>query len=107
MNTHNHQPDELLQEKSTDAASLIVASVIVNSGRDERVLSWLISQVGEQAVLDACAQLAGNRKPYVSNLAKCLGLSPPDDLSLTPRPEAKERVALLRTMLGRDRNVVR
>lgn len=61
-------------------------NVILESERDRRTLAWLIQQVGERALEDACASLAGKRKCYPSNLAKCLGLVPPESLS-RPSPE--------------------
>lgn len=77
-------------------------AVVVQNARDRRVLEWLIAQVGEEAVAAACKQLAGNRRPYVSNLAKVLNLNPPDDLSLTPREEVARRIASLKQLLRRN-----
>jgi hypothetical protein len=65
---------------------LTAMNVILESERDRRTLTWLIQQVGERALEDACASLAGKRKCYPSNLAKCLGLVPPENLS-RPSPE--------------------
>lgn len=82
-----------------DAERQQSSGVITKSARDARVLEWLIAQVGEDAVVAACGRLSGNRRAYVSNLAKILNLSPPADLSLTPREDAAKRVAALRQML--------
>lgn len=60
------------------------AGVLVETARDQRVLDWLIEQVGPDAVTVAANSLAGHRRPYVSNVAKALGLTPPSDLVLSP-----------------------
>lgn len=51
--------------------------LIVESTRDQRVLDWLVRQVGQEAIANACMQLAGARRAYVSNIAKVLKLCPP------------------------------
>ncbi|KIF83941.1 hypothetical protein [Noviherbaspirillum autotrophicum] len=73
--------------------------VIVKSDRDQRTLDWLVAQVGESVVEGACTKLAGARKPYVSNIAKILGLTPPDEMMQTPRDTAKQRIAVIKQML--------
>ena len=75
--------------------------VIVESQRDRRTLEWLIAQAGEAAVQTACSELAGARKCYVSNIAKALGLSPPESLSYAAREVAVEHLADIRRMLGK------
>lgn len=72
--------------------------VIIESERDRRTLEWLIGQVGQEAVEEACARLEGSRKPYVSNLAKVLGLRPPKSLEGPSREEAVRRLTVLRQM---------
>jgi hypothetical protein len=74
--------------------------VIVESARDRRTLDWLIERVGREAVTQACARLVGRRKPYVSNVAKALGLKPPANLDGPMREEALARLAELRRILG-------
>ena len=51
-------------------------TVVVLSKRDERVLAWLIAQVGEDGITEACSRLMGARRSYPSNIAKALGLKP-------------------------------
>lgn len=75
--------------------------VILESDRDRRVFEWLVEQVGESAVIAAAESLAGARKPYVSNIAKALGLTPPDHLMLTPRETAKQKLSAIKGMLSR------
>lgn len=77
-----------------------VMDVIVESKRDRRTLEWLIERVGREAVAQACARLAGRRKPYVSNIAKVLGLKPPPGLDGPTREEARARFAELRRILS-------
>jgi hypothetical protein len=79
--------------------------VSVESKRDARVLAWLIGQVGEQAVAEACRRLAGDRRPYVSNIAKTLGLTPPPSLALASDESVREHLDRIRSILGgRDGN---
>lgn len=73
--------------------------VIVMSERDKRTLDWLIDQVGADAVERACAALSGERKPYVSNIAKVLGLHPPDSLMQSSRTTARAHLASLKDVL--------
>jgi hypothetical protein len=73
--------------------------VIIESDRDQRTLEWLISEVGASAVEQACSELAGSRKVYVSNIAKVLRLEPPESVRCPPKQEARARLAMLKEML--------
>ena len=73
--------------------------VIIESPRDERVLGWLIDQVGELAVEEACSRLAGSRRAYVSNVAKVLGVTPPVDLALASKEDALRQLEAIRRIL--------
>ncbi len=73
---------------------------VVESNRDLRVLEWLIAQVGDEAVANACKQLAGRRRPYPSNIAKFLGLVPPADLTVTPTEDAKRHLQSIKVLLN-------
>lgn len=75
-------------------------AVIVESKRDERVLAWIVDQVGEQAVADACASLAGKRRAYPSNIAKALGLTPPKKLALASDADARRHLEAIASLLG-------
>lgn len=86
-----------------DAGGQQPGGVIIESARDQRVLDWLISKVSPAAIESACGQLSGNRRPYPSNIAKALGLTPPADLALAPREVAMERLAEARALLRRAR----
>lgn len=74
--------------------------VIIESKRDQRTLDWLIAQVGREAVERACSGLGG-RRAYVSNVAKALGLKPPESLQRTPKEEALEHIARIRQRLAK------
>ena len=74
--------------------------VIVTYSRVQRVLDWLITQVGQEVVLAACGKLAGARRPFPSNVAKALGLKVPDDLVLTPKAGAQIRIDALFDLLS-------
>lgn len=74
--------------------------VLVQSERDRRVLDWLIAQVGVEAVEGACHALAGTRRPFPSNIAKVLGLSPPKTLAITPPETARRHITELRRLLN-------
>ena len=73
---------------------------LVQSKRDERVLAWLIDQVGEEAIANACLQLAGRRRPYPSNIAKALGLRPPKHLAASSATDAKLQLDAIAKLLG-------
>lgn len=75
-------------------------SLVIESERDRRVLEWLISQVGETTVADACGRLAGTRKAYVSNIAKVLGIPVPSNLALTPKEDAKKYLEAIQKLLN-------
>ena len=74
--------------------------VVVESRRDDRTLAWLIDQLGEGAVTAACLRLAGQRRAYVSNIAKVLGVVPPQVLAVTPAPEARDHIRRILALLG-------
>lgn len=75
-------------------------NLIIESNRDQRILDWLVAQVGEEAVANACKQLAGARKLYVSNIAKVLCLCPPVELAVASREEAQQHLKVIHKILG-------
>ena len=80
-------------------AGVDAPGVIVANDRDRRSLVWLREQVGDAAIAAAVAQLAGQRRPYVSNVAKALGIAIPSDLALTAADTARARLAALRSLI--------
>jgi hypothetical protein len=85
----------------TDAVGQQPEGVLVTSERDQRVLDWLVSQVGRDAVEAACGDLPGRRRPYVSNVAKSLGLTPPSNLAFAAPDVARLNLSELRVLLRR------
>lgn len=73
--------------------------VIVVNDRDRRTLAWLCDRVGDAAILAAVSQLAGNRKPYLSNIAKALGVALPEHLEAADRETALKHLAAIRERL--------
>ncbi|WP_322034196.1 hypothetical protein [Paraburkholderia sp. J76] len=73
--------------------------VLVETHKDERCLAYLVAQKGEDAVRTAVTQLAGNRKPFVSNIAKILGVDFPDSVNLTPQAEGQAHLQAIKAML--------
>lgn len=74
--------------------------ILIESERDRRTYDWLLGQVGESALQDACLSLAGNRRLYVSNPDKVLGLQPPSDLAIAPREVALMHLERMRKLLS-------
>lgn len=66
---------------------------IVEKDRDRRELAWLRAQVGDDAIREAVAHLPGQRRPYVLNIARALGLVLPAPLAADPEPRADRRQA--------------
>lgn len=85
----------------TDAVGQQPEGVLVTSERDQRVLEWLISRVGTDAVEAACNLIPGRRRPYVSNVAKALGLVPPSNLAVAPLDVARQHLSEFRVLLRR------
>lgn len=73
--------------------------VIVANDRDRRTLAWLRDRVGDASIVGAVGQLAGNRKPYLSNVAKALGVALPERLEATDRETALKHLAAIRAKL--------
>lgn len=80
-------------------AGIAASGVIVANDRDRRSLAWLREQVGDAAIEAAVSQLAGQRRPYVSNVAKALGIEIPSALALTGVDTARARIAALRSLI--------
>lgn len=63
---------------------------IIENDRDRRAFSWLCEQVGADAIAEAVERLPGNRRPYLTNIARVLGLEPPRLLDV-PQPDSPIR----------------
>lgn len=92
----------------TDAAASAVPSpLIIETEKDQRIAKYLIDLYGKNRVFDACSKLSGNRKPYVSNIVKILGVTVPDSIlnptvkkhSVHNRDIAKRNLESIKQML--------
>lgn len=72
-----------------------IAEIILACDRDRRTLAWLREEVGDVAIIDATSRLAGNRKLFVSNIAKVLGVKVPDRLAVTDSTTAQQHTSRL------------
>ncbi len=73
--------------------------VVVANDQDRRTLAWLRQQVGDEAITDAVSRLAGGRRPYLSNVAKLLGLALPSRLEATDPTTARRNLAAIRQQI--------
>lgn len=73
--------------------------MIIQNDQDRRAVAWLIEKFGAEAVAEAEARIAGERRPYPSNIAKVLGVSLPEALKRTENAAARQKLAELRRML--------
>ena len=83
-----------------DVLAALMGQIIVENERDRRTLQWLIDTVGENAILDAIQRIPGNRRPYVSNVAKVLGVTPPRSLEIADRETALRHIDAIRRQLA-------
>jgi hypothetical protein len=82
-----------------DISALIAVGILVESERDRRALEYLVTFCGTEAVLRGCAELPGRTRPYVSNIAKALGVVIPDEVVITPREEGRRQLAEIKKLL--------
>lgn len=83
----------------TRAAGQQPEGALVEGQRDRRVFDWLIEQVGAESVAAAYDRLEGRRRPYPSNLAKVLGLTPPANLALASSVDIRRCLAECKALL--------
>lgn len=53
--------------------------VIISNEKDRKVFNYLLSSVNDDMIVWAVNNLSGNRKPYVSNVAKLLKVDIPNE----------------------------
>ncbi len=58
---------------------MTTTTAIIKTERDQREYNYLLQQVGEKRIAEAIASLSGNRKPFVSNIAKLLKIEIPPE----------------------------
>jgi len=82
-----------------------IDDIIISNERDERSLAWLRREVGDEAISEALSRLAGNRRPYITNLCHELGLVVPDEVKRGPPkpmpPEVRQRLDEIRQKMMR------
>lgn len=73
--------------------------VILENDRDRRTFAYLIKTCGYNRVAQARLSLRGRTRPYVSNIAKVLGVAIPEAVVITPREEGRNQLAQIKQML--------
>lgn len=81
---------------------------IVTNDRDRRTLAWLRAKVGDDTIRETAASLPGQRRPYLSNIARAIGLVLPASLAQSPagsavRAEVARHLEALRATTARPR----
>ena len=72
--------------------------VILKNPRDRRTLLYLFEECGIARVKTAHGQLKG-RLPFVSTLAKILGITIPDRIIVTPREQGRAEIGKIKADL--------
>lgn len=83
-----------------DAPNTVKTDVILANDRDRRVYDYLIATCGEKRVANARQQLPGRTRPYVSNIAKMLGVTIPDAVVITTREDGRRQLAEIKKLLS-------
>ncbi|WP_413213308.1 cryptic plasmid protein A [Paraburkholderia kururiensis] len=73
--------------------------VIVANERDRRTLAYLVDTCGPQRVAKARQALPGRTRPYVSNIARILGVTIPEAVVITPRAEGRRQLSEIKRFL--------
>ncbi|MHB9839722.1 hypothetical protein Q8F57_033415 [Paraburkholderia terrae] len=74
--------------------------VILENDRDHRTFAYLVDACGLERVLKARRALPGRTRPYVSNIAKSLGVTIPEAVVITPREEGRRRLSEIKDFLA-------
>ncbi|MBC8751493.1 hypothetical protein F6X42_34715 [Paraburkholderia sp. WC7.3b] len=74
--------------------------VIVSTARDQRAFDFLVARVGCERVIEARLALPGQRRAYVSNIAKQLKIVIPEDVMITSREEGRRQLSAIKTLLS-------
>ncbi|ASV96826.1 cryptic plasmid protein A [Paraburkholderia aromaticivorans] len=73
--------------------------VIVANERDRRSLAYLVDTCRLQRVAKARQALPGRTRPYVSNIARMLGVTLPEAVVITPRAEGRRHLSEIKKFL--------
>ncbi|RQM47084.1 cryptic plasmid protein A [Paraburkholderia bannensis] len=82
-----------------DAPNAGALDVLVENNRDRRTLDFLLATCGLSRVQQARTALPGRTRPYVSNIAKQLGVTIPDAVVITPREEGRRELTAIKQLL--------
>ena len=74
--------------------------VILANERDRRAFAYLVETCGMHRVTRARQDLPGRTRPYVSNIAKVLGVTIPDAVIITPREEGRRQLSEVKKFLA-------
>jgi hypothetical protein len=74
--------------------------VILANERDRRTFAYLVDTCGLPRVAKARQALPGRTRPYVSNIAKVLGVTIPDGVVITPRAEGCRHLSEIKNFLA-------
>lgn len=66
----------------------------------EAHFAWLIEKAGFDAVQQVCGMIAGNRKLYLFNITKVLGLSIPESIAVILASKASARLCEFHTLIS-------
>lgn len=66
--------------------------IIIENDRDKRTYDWLIRTVGKDKIIIALNKLHQNKKPYLTNIIKILGLKVPNSVLQTPKSIARKKL---------------
>jgi len=83
-----------------DCSALTAVGIIVDSERDRRALEFLVTVCGTEVVVRGRTELPGRTRPYVSNIAKALGVVIPDEVVITPRAEGRRHLSEIKEFLA-------
>ncbi|MFL9898969.1 hypothetical protein PQR71_12530 [Paraburkholderia fungorum] len=83
-----------------DAPDADALDVLLQNDRDHRTLDYLIRTCGLSRVQKARQSLPGRTRPYVSNIAKILGVTIPDEVVITPRESGRRELAAIKQLLA-------
>lgn len=73
--------------------------VLVESKRERCFLDWLVEHIGHESVDAPCAELAGARRTYPSNVV-VFGVVPPQGLAWAARADASAHLEEIAHPLG-------
>ncbi|MDR8397139.1 MULTISPECIES: hypothetical protein [Paraburkholderia] len=74
--------------------------IILANERDRRTFAYLVDTCGLQRVIKARQALPGRTRPYVSNIAKSLGVTIPEGVVITPREEGRRHLSEIKDFLA-------